>query len=236
MKLRLKKIAFITALIVPVVLPAYAAAWGGDKPVRNITLVIDNAVTSPTTKPETTEDVNLKVLKYAVQFRDKDHDVRLNVIYTSMPTAIAFSGTQRDLKKQVGFIRERTTNIRTCSDLQRAYMTALTKQNLTQAPVFDLVVVSPHIAVPFPCDGEGELLLPQPVKDAMGLQDLAKVARSIMHFMVEGEQLQMLEEFYQRNGLLNAPLSKETTSLTHIKVIGVAETTTLLNNKDAQLF
>lgn len=130
-------------------------------------------------------------------------DARIDLILSSHPTTM-WSGTPRDLIAQGHAILELVKINDRCSDVGRALLQA--DQNLRVAAPDEayLLVYSPLILAPFPCDQGPGITLPQPVPQgiAIGRMIEQRQIKAFKIFGVHPSQETVWTEFLVGEGVL----------------------------------
>ena len=127
----------------------------------------------------------------------------INVILTTNPTEVTWSGTPEQLYLQGHEVMELIQFKPTCSDLRLAWKEVEQATRSAMPVSLQLIGVGPMIHAGFPCDeGETTIHLPQAVPDGLALGDLAMQADRLLLVGVHADQDEVYLDYLEHTGVL----------------------------------
>lgn len=176
-------------------------ALGEEQPSMIVELIVDNG---GTVKAEGSQDLITNVLGSLANLHGRSfNNARIDLILTSHPTTV-WSGSPRDLLNQANAVLDQVKINDRCSDVERAFHQA--DQNLRVAAPKEahLIVVSPLIAAPFPCNQGPAITLPQPVPQgiALGKTVSERNIATLTFFGVHPSQERVWTDYLESEGIL----------------------------------
>lgn len=130
-------------------------------------------------------------------------EARIDLILTSHPTTV-FSSTPRDLIQQGQTVLDLVKLNDRCSDISRALRQAEQNLKVARAKETYLVIYSPMINAPFPCDQGPGITLPQPVPEGIAIGRMIDEygIRALEIFGVHPSQEPVWSDFLIKQGVL----------------------------------
>lgn len=190
-------LATAAAGAVTVSLPAGAQ----DLPSIVIEVIVDNG---GTVRAADAQDLITNVLAVLANLHGRDfRGARIDLILTSHPTTV-WSGNPRDLMRQADTVLDLVRINDRCSDIERAFRQADQNLRIAAPAEAHLVIVSPLIAAPFPCNQGPAITLPQPVPPGMALGQMAadRHLRTLRFFGVHPSQERPWSDYLEAEGIL----------------------------------
>jgi hypothetical protein len=167
----IKRLALALACLMALAFSREGRAEAPASPPLLIQAIVDNA---GTVQEKGAQDLILDFVAGLAGLRGREYAAaRIDLILTSDPRTV-WSGTPADLMRQGHAVLELVRINDRCADIARALRQA--EQNLKAARAQDavLLILSPLIAAPFPCDAGPDITLPQPVPAGIELGRLVR--------------------------------------------------------------
>jgi len=128
---------------------------------------------------------------------------RIEIILTTNPVAIAFSGSPAELYAAGRDIVEMTRIQPGCNDLVRAYANVAHRAKVLQAKRIRIIHIGPFIHAAMGCSADDKLILPQKLPTDIALPQLLAQERvkSFTAYMVKAEQERPLWALLEASGV-----------------------------------
>lgn len=179
-----------------------AGAQAAERPRIVIQAIVDNG---GTVTEEGAQEVIKDFIGGLADLRGRDFsEARIDLILTSHPTTV-WSGTPRDLMTQAHAVLELVQLNERCSDVARALRQANQNLRIAQADEAYLLIFSPLINAPFPCDEGPGITLPQPVPEgiAIGQMIAERHLRALKIFGVHASQEAVWTDYLLAEGVMS---------------------------------
>lgn len=182
------------------------AAWADDDPSRHIMMIIENGGVVASEDREDMFQLIYGVLDEATQLRRRraTNDTQVSIILSANPSAVAWTGTVRQLYAQSQEVIGLLTFRDTCSDLELAYEQVRLSAQVSRPDVLEVVHIGPFIHAGFPCTGEdARITLPQAVPQTIALSVIAQQSDAIRFIGVHADQDEPLLRYLEATGVMD---------------------------------
>ncbi len=227
----MKKLTLAFAIIIAVVVlnhyPEKSSVQKISQPPSIYTL-IENGGTVPEEEQEEALQTVYSLLQQLISLerRKSTKNTQINIILTSQPNRIAWSGSPKKLREEAELVKKLVAFKPTFSDLVMAFKQIETTINLSNSSKISLYWIGPVIHVPFQrTDDEVKVTVPQPVPKELALPYFSEKLSVLKIYGVHPDQDEIVLEYMRSIGVIQR--NKDSLDFT---LLGAAQTRGRIND------